>query len=76
MVLEWILAFLKATLQQGEPITIVNFGGFSVRKKHARRERNPSTGDAMLIPARRVVTFRASPQLKAEMNTGQAEAVT
>jgi len=75
-VLDWVLALLKATLQQGEPITITNFGMFQVRKKHARRGRNPSTGDAIMIPARRVVTFRASSQFKAEMNMGRAKAMT
>ena len=75
-VLNWLLGFLKATLKKGEPISVYNFGVLSVRKKHARRGRNPSTGDAMMIPARRVVIFRAASYLRAAMNTGQAEAVT
>jgi integration host factor subunit alpha len=71
--LEQILDLLKATLQQGEPITIMNFGKFTVRSKPPRRGRNPSTGEDLMISARRVITFHASPQLTAEMNPVQAK---
>ncbi len=66
--LEWILELFKTTLQAGEPIVIAGFGKFTVRNKHARRGRNPRTGEAVTISARRVVTFHASPQLRAHMN--------
>jgi integration host factor subunit alpha len=66
--LDWILDLLKATLQQGEPITILNFGKFTVRRKAPRPGRNPRTSETIMIAARRVVTFSASPQLKAEVN--------
>jgi len=66
--LEWILDLLKTTLQTGEPISIHEFGKFTVRNKLARQGRNPRTGEAMMISARRVVTFRASPLLTAAMN--------
>ena len=68
MLLDWILELFKTTLQKGEPIVIPNFGKFTVRSKPSRKGRNPATGAALMIPARRVVTFRASSQLKAEMN--------
>jgi integration host factor subunit alpha len=67
------LDLLKATLQKGEPIIIPNFGKFTVRSKANRLGRNPSTGEAIMIPARRVVTFNASSLLKADMNPIQAE---
>jgi integration host factor subunit alpha len=72
-VLEWILALLKSTLQQGEEIVIAGFGKFAVRSKVARTGRNPRTGEATTISARRVVTFHASPVLKAEMNPAAQE---
>ncbi len=65
--LNWILELFKYTLQKGEPVSIVNFGMFSVRNKAARRGRNPRTGEDVIIAPRRVVTFRASPSLKAEV---------
>jgi nucleoid DNA-binding protein len=46
-----LLELLKTTLQQGEPISICNFGKFAVRRKAARLGRNPPTGEAVIIPA-------------------------
>ena len=71
--LNWILELFKATLQKGEPIAIPSFGKFTVRAKAPRQGRNPRTREAIMISARRVVTFRASAHLTAEMNTLQAE---
>lgn len=71
--LDWILELVKSTLQKGEPISIFNFGVFTVRNKAARRGRNPHIGEDVTIAPRRVVTFRASPQLKAEVDSGRGE---
>jgi integration host factor subunit alpha len=71
--LERILELLKTTLQQGEPISIFNFGVFTIRSKAPRKGRNPRTGEEIMIASRRVVTFRASPHLKTEVNSVQAE---
>jgi len=58
---DWILEFIKTTLQTGEPITIHGFGKFTVRKKRARQGRNPQTGEAVMISARRVLECRPPP---------------
>ena len=71
--LDWILELFKTTLQAGEPIVITGFGKFAVRNKRARQGRNPRTGEAMTISARRVATFHASPLLKTQMNDRLAE---
>ena len=71
--LDWILGLLKTTLQAGEPITIQGFGKFSVRSKRPRQGRNPRTGEAVMISARRVVTFQPSLILKAEVNSVPAD---
>ena len=71
--LEWILRFLKTTLQAGEPITIYGFGKFTVRNKRARQGRNPRTGEVVTISARRVVTFHPSLVFKTEMNSVPAD---
>ena len=78
-VLEWFLELLKTTLQAGESITISGFGKFTVRSKRARQGRNPRTGEAVMIAARRVVSYRPSTRFKTEMNSAPAarqEAVT
>jgi integration host factor subunit alpha len=71
--LDWILDLFKSTLQKGEPIAIHNFGTFTVRAKAPRPGRNPRTGEEIIIAPRRVVTFRASPRLKTEVNAFQVE---
>jgi integration host factor subunit alpha len=55
---------LKETLIAGESIKISGFGTFNVRKKNARVGRNPKTKVEVEITPRRVVTFKASEQLK------------
>lgn len=55
---------LKETLIAGESIKISGFGTFNVRKKNARIGRNPKTKVEVEITPRRVVTFKASEQLK------------
>ena len=67
--LDWILELLKSTMQHGESVSISNFGVFAVRNKSSRNGRNPKTGQPMIISSRRVVIFRASPRLKAEVNS-------
>ena len=71
--LNWVLELFKSTLQQGEPVSIFNFGVFTVRTKAPRKGRNPQTGEEVIISPRRVVTFRASPRLKAEVSGVPAE---
>lgn len=51
-------------LKKGERVTLVGFGSFDVRKRAARKGRNPQTGKTLNIPARRVVRFRTGAELK------------
>ena len=55
---------IKGTLATGEDVMISNFGKFCVKNKRERKGRNPETGDDMMLPARRVVTFRCSGTLR------------
>jgi nucleoid DNA-binding protein len=61
---EAILATLKQTLQHGDPVILRRFGTWQVRAKRARMGRNPRTGAAAAIAARRVVRFTAAQTLK------------
>jgi integration host factor subunit alpha len=47
---------------------ISGFGKWHVKSKHARRGRNPQTGEAMILDARKVVTWTYSPVLKKAVN--------
>ena len=51
-------------LVEGSDVKISGFGNFQIRTKAPRPGRNPRTGEAIPIEARRVVTFHASHKLK------------
>jgi integration host factor subunit alpha len=59
---------IKATVANGDDILISGFGKFCVKDKNDRRGRNPSTGEDMMLEARRVVTFKCSRPLKQKLN--------
>lgn len=67
------LDLLKAALAEGDPVLISSFGKFSVREKEARKGRNPKTGETMVLPARKVVTFKASRVLKEQINAAHRD---
>jgi DNA-binding protein HU-beta len=50
-------------LKKGGRIGLVGFGTFSVAKRKAREGRNPQTGKAIKIPAKKVVKFKAGKEL-------------
>ncbi len=63
-IIEMIFDTVKQTLVEGESVKVSGFGTFNVKKKNARRGRNPKTGDELQITPRRVITFRASNHFK------------
>ena len=63
-IVESLLEIIKSTLESGEDVLISGFGKFCVKEKGERRGRNPATGEDMMLPPRKVVTFRCSGKLK------------
>jgi len=68
---------LKATLnaiskelKKGGSVTLIGFGTFSVMKRKARKGKNPRTGEAIKIPARKVPKFKPGKDLR-EMVAGK-----
>ena len=59
---------MKKCLARGEDLKLSGFGNFEVRQKKERKGRNPKTGSTMMLPARRVVTFKISNLLKDLVN--------
>ena len=66
---EVVFETMKQVLESGEKLKVSRFGNFTPRDKRTRVGRNPKTGEAIEISARRVVTFKASPVLKVRMNS-------
>ena len=55
---------VRDALKRGEKVVITGFGTFSVRARAARKGRNPQTGAAINIPARKTPGFTAGKALK------------
>lgn len=56
---------VRLALERGDTVNLSGFGVFQLRDKVPRPGRNPKTGEEVLIKARRIVTFHASPKLGA-----------
>ncbi len=65
---EALLELIKSSLESGEDVLVSGFGKFSVREKNERRGRNPATDEDLMLPARRVVTFKCSGKLREKIN--------
>ena len=64
-------AFVTATtkaLKKGDRVALVGFGSFSVSKRAARVGRNPQTGKAIKIAAKKVAKFKAGTDLGKAVN--------
>jgi DNA-binding protein HU-beta len=51
-------------LKNGDTVSIIGFGTFSVKERAARTGRNPQTGEAIAIAASRSPTFKAGKAFK------------
>jgi len=60
---------VTGTLQQGDKISLVGFGTFSVGDRAARTGKNPQTGATLQIPAAKVPKFKAGKALKDAVNS-------
>jgi integration host factor subunit alpha len=67
-VVERVLGIVKDTLAAGEDLLVSGFGKFSVRRKSARRGRNPQTKENLILRARKVVVFKTSGVLRHRIN--------
>lgn len=63
-IVESVFDIIKDELNQGNDVMISGFGKWTVKRKRERKGRNPKTGEALMIDARRVVTFKPSSVLR------------
>jgi len=59
-----IMLVITDSLARGEKVTLVGFGTFRVTERKARRGRNPQTGEAIQISAKKVPVFKAGKNLR------------
>lgn len=56
------------TLTKGDKVQLVGFGSFEVRKRAARKGRNPQTKEEIKIPASKAPVFKAGKAFKEVVN--------
>ena len=59
---------LSDALKGGDKVQLVGFGSFEVRKRAARKGRNPQTKEEIKIPASKAPVFKAGKALKDLVN--------
>jgi len=63
-----MISAISKALQNGDQVSLVGFGTFSVKDRAARTGRNPRTGEAIEIPAAKNPVFKAGKALKDAVN--------
>ena len=63
-----ILDRMAAALAGGGRVELRGFGAFSVRSRPARAGRNPRTGEAVAVRAKRVPFFKSGKELRERLN--------
>lgn len=69
-IVDVVLDEIAEALARGQRVELRGFGAFSVRKRDARQGRNPRTGEAVSVPAKRAPFFKAGKELRARLNGG------
>ena len=62
------IASIEEALKKGDKVVLVGFGTFEVKKRAARKGRNPQTSQEIQIPASKAPVFRAGKSLKDSVN--------
>lgn len=70
---EAVLDGIGQALIDARRVELRGFGAFSVRTREARTGRNPRTGAAVKVAAKRVPFFKPGKELRAAVNGGEAD---
>lgn len=66
--LQGFMMSITDSMKKEDKVTLIGFGTFSVTKRAARDGRNPQTGKAIKIPAKKVVKFKVGKKLDDAVN--------
>ena len=67
-IVEAVLSRIAAALANGEKVDLRGFGSFQVSAKKERQGRNPKTGEALTIAAKKVAVFKPGKELAERVN--------
>jgi DNA-binding protein HU-beta len=66
--LDGMVDAVTKAMQEGDTLSLVGFGTFSVKERAAREGRNPQTGETIKIKASKIPSFKAGKALKDAIN--------
>lgn len=66
-----LVRIIERSVAKNSKVTISGFGTFYVSKRASRRGINPTTGDALIVPAMLLPRFRAGSQFKTFVRSGK-----
>lgn len=67
-IVDTVFEGITEALAKGEKVELRGFGSFRIRRRRARRGRNPKTGALVSVPAKRVPFFKVGKQLRELVN--------
>lgn len=67
--LDAVVEAITESLKEGDSVSLVGFGVFSVKERAARTGRNPQTGEPIEIKAANIPSFKAGKALKDAVNS-------
>lgn len=67
-IVETIFEEITGALAQGDRVELRGFGAFSVKHRDARIGRNPRTGEAVQVEAKRLPFFKTGKALRERLN--------
>lgn len=67
IVQRWLNSVIDVIVTDGR-IELRNFGVFEVRRRAARKARNPKTNQEVMVPAKRIITFRAGKNISKKLS--------
>ena len=68
LALNAFISSVEDALKEGDKVVLVGFGTFEVRKRAARKGRNPQSKEEITIPASNAPVFKAGKGLKDKVN--------
>ena len=63
-VVETVFESIASALEQGDRAELRGFGTFGLKERRAREGRNPKTGEAVSVEAKRVMFFKAGKEMR------------
>ncbi|MFQ5519987.1 MAG: HU family DNA-binding protein [Candidatus Methylomirabilia bacterium] len=67
-IVETVFESMTEALAKGEKVELRGFGSFRIRRRRARRGRNPKTGTIVSVPAKSVPFFKVGKALRDLVN--------